>query len=142
MIRKAIFYPYLLLAVGYSHIGIAEQVFHLSVLPRGKSVTLPTPATTLVKTYNQVILTATGIPQTVKLTTSGAKSGHSSALKVSIYDKDNRSFKEIKIVPSSSALYTFKDLDSVRLVPVPLRNNRSPNIKLKIESDKPLEISR
>lgn len=119
-----------------------EGAFPLTELPIGRSVTLPRPALTNVPLGASVKLSSTDLPQTVKMvgmTTAGAPA---KPFQVAIYENEGKDVRYIKIDGTNPALYSFKSLTSIKLVPMPLPGDKSNQSVLILESTKPLSLSR
>jgi hypothetical protein len=119
----------------------ANDGFFVEQLPAGKSVTLPRPAITFVPVSGRVTLTATDLPQTVKLTPVNLSAGGAPNIRVAIFDRHQERVRYIDLRAGSPALYNFHALGSIAMVPQTAGGVAS-NIRIRIESDKPLEISR
>jgi hypothetical protein len=119
----------------------ANEGFFLEQLPAGKSVTLPRPAITFVPMTGRVTLTSTDLPQTVKLTPVSISAGALQSIKVAIFDPAMDRVKYINLTPGSPTLYNFHGLGSISMVPQ-VGAAVAGNMRIRIESDKPLEISR
>lgn len=120
----------------------SDGAFHLDRLPKGKSVTIPRPATTLVPLTARVVLTATDMPQTVSFRSINVKKGPVSALRLSIYDKDSDRVQYVDVSPSTPFLYAFKELASITVI---VESGKTGGVidgaTLQVESNKPLDIA-
>lgn len=120
---------------------LAAYGFDIMQLPAGKSVTLPRPATTLVPLDSEVRLTATDHGQSVKLS-SVANMGKGAPFSVAIYDSLSEKARTVTLSPGGSVLYQFLGINTIRILPkIPKAKNPS-GLRLQIESNKPLGISR
>lgn len=116
------------------------KAFDLGELPKGKSVTLPRPATTLVPLTSKVRLTATDRQQTVKLT-STARSGRSQSLVLAIYDDLSDKVRYVKLKPGGSMIYSFRGMNTIQIVPkLTAKNTNLNQARLKVESNRPLGV--
>lgn len=113
--------------------------FDLKELPLGKSVTLPTPAKTMVPLESRVRLTATDYRQTLKFSTEG--SSRKQVIKVAIYDQNSEKVRYIKIYPGASIVYSFKDLRPIQVIPMRYESQGGTSW-LSVESNRPLTIGR
>lgn len=114
------------------------DAFDLRELPRGRSVTLPHPAVTHVPLTQEVRLTSTDAPQTLKLSAIGPSTPR---LNVAIFDSHSERVKYVTVT-QSPMLYVFKSLKSIQVVPKLHGRQSAQNVMLRIESNKPLGISR
>ncbi|NRA63848.1 MAG: hypothetical protein HRU19_05160 [Pseudobacteriovorax sp.] len=119
---------------------LLAQGFNLHDLPKGKSVTLPHPATTLVPLGSPVRLTATDRSQTLKLSGRSAKNLYWKAFTVAIYDQNSEKVRYIKVDPKSAMVYSFKNYTPIQIIP--MANAASGDVFLRVESNKPLTIAR
>ena len=114
--------------------------FDVDRLPKGANVTIPRPATTLVKPGGRVVLTATDIPQTLSfkpVSVQGAAVAAAGTLHVSIYDPHAERVQHVELKPGTPFLYNFKELfDSITVLP-----EGGGGAALEVESDKPLQIA-
>lgn len=119
----------------------SSELFTLEQLPVGKSVTLPKPATTSMAGTNSVKLTSTDLPQTVKLTAYSTHNAPVPPFKVAIYDPFQDRVQYVEINGKTPVLYNFHALGTINIVPK-LGKAFSSAVRLRVESDKPMEISR
>ncbi len=115
----------------------ASDAFLITELPTGKSVTLPHPALTLIPLSESVRLTSTDSTQTIKISLANPVPG---AYKIAIFDPNSAGVKYLKIQKNAAAMYTFRDLSTIQLVPQNINNTQGA--QLMIESNRPLGISR
>lgn len=143
--------PALLLSIGGLWLGVflgalafAQGGFHVERLPRGKSVTIPRPATTYVPVAERVMLTATDMPQTVSFKPINLKSGPASALKLTITEGDSKRSKSVDVSPTTPFLYQFRALSHITVTVDEGGATSRPldGAALQIESNKPLDIGR
>jgi len=119
--------------------------FDIKRLPKGKSVTLPHTAVTFVPVTDKVKLASTDMPQMVKLSAISKRKGKTQDIRVAIFDSQSDRVKYVLLKPGASYLYNFKDLGSISVVPEIAKlsvNDASAHYQLKVESNKPLEVSR
>ena len=120
--------------------GDGDLIFHISELEKGQTVTLPRPATTMVPLHQEIRLASTDLPQNLQISLPPTFQ-KSQAIEIQIFDSFSDDVKTIKVTPGTVALYTFKALSSVRLVPkVTAKKNGPTAAQLKIESNKPLSV--
>ncbi|SMF30191.1 hypothetical protein [Pseudobacteriovorax antillogorgiicola] len=118
------------------------EAFEISQLPRGKSVTLPRPALTLVPLDTKVRLTSTDRQQTIKLT-SVSKRGRSIPFTIAIYDNLSEKVRYVKLKPGGSMVYSFRGMNTIEVVPlVPKQASNASHARLQVESNRPLGIGR
>jgi len=117
-----------------------DGIFRLDTLPRGKSVTIPRPATTYVPLAERARFTATDTPQTLSLKPVNTGRGPAQPLRVAIYDATQERVQQVEVVPGTTFLYTFKGLSSIMLIPR-AKAPAGAGMQLKVESNKPLEIA-
>ena len=125
--------------------GVCAEVdgFDVQKLPIGSEVTIPNPAITLVPLSTRVTLSSTDMPQTLKLSSIHLQSGKAVAVRVAIYDKQSPKVKYLTLKPGNNYLYSFKSLGSINVVPEAVANSSAiGQYSLRLESDKPLSISR
>jgi hypothetical protein len=129
-----------------SNLALAEgrpTAFDLERLPAGKSVTIPRPATTWVPLWMRARLTGTDMPQSLslKLIAPGTGVPLKSPVKLAIYDPNSERVVYANVQPGVAFVYNFRDLRPIMVVS---ENTASPalrQVKLQVESNKPLEIS-
>lgn len=118
--------------------------FQLTSLPRGKSVTLPRPATTLIPLTEAATLSSTDKSQTLKFSSISVSGGKADPIKISIYDKHSEKPRHLVVKAGSPMVYTFKGLSSIRIqtatIGAGLKTSKST--KLRVESNRPLGIAR
>jgi len=121
-----------------------DGVFELESLPPGTNVTLPRPALTLAPMRGHVRITSTDMPQTVSIApVFDGVAVVGQEFKVAIFDSNSDRVQYINLKSGTPFLYSFKTLSSVTIVPQALPPSVSvEKVKLKIESDKPLGLSR
>ncbi len=119
----------------------SSELLTLEQLPVGKSVTLPKPATTSMSGTHSVKLTSTDLPQTVKLTAYSTHNAPVPPFKVAIYDPFQDRVQYVEINGKTPVLYTFHALGTINVVPK-LGKAFANAVRLRVESDKPLEITR
>ncbi|MGE0173433.1 MAG: hypothetical protein AB7T49_11620 [Oligoflexales bacterium] len=118
-----------------------EAMFLITDLPKGKSVTLPRPATTYVPLTHRVELKSTDLPQTIKFSAVSLNGGKVDPFELAIYDEETNKIQHVKIDSTNTALYTFKSLSAIRVTPVLRGIKSAANTNLKLESTKPLYLS-
>lgn len=118
-----------------------DGAFHIDRLPKGKSVTIPRPATTLVPLTSRVVLTATDMPQTISFKSINTKKGPVSALRLSIYDAGASRVQYVDVSPTTPFLYAFKELASITVIVEGNKGGVIDGSTLQVESNKPLDIA-
>lgn len=128
-----------------TNVGLAADAggFHIDRLPKGKSVTIPRPATTYIPLMSRVVLTATDMPQTVSFKPINLKKGPVNPLKLSIYDQGSTRVQYVNVSPSTPFLYAFKTLSAITIIveEQPNQARSSDGAVLQVESNKPLDIA-
>lgn len=129
-----------MLAAGSAAAQVSTSTFHLDRLPKGKAVTIPRPATTLVPLTERVTLTATDMPQSLSFKAVNTAQGAVHALRLAIYDANSDRVQYVDVQPGTPFLYTFKELAAITVVPQP-KAGLPATLSLQVESNKPLEIA-
>ena len=114
--------------------------FDILQLPKGASVVLPHPASTLVPLNLKVQVAATDRKQILKIGAVSAN-GSTQAVKLAVFDSYQSRVKYVDVRPGSFVLYAFKNLNTLQLVP---QNSKHPGLsqtKLLLESNRPLGVS-
>ena len=124
--------------ISTSYVYGFDNVFDLEDLEVGKSVTLPTPATTVFSATSEVRLSSTDKSQIVKIALFDVKVKES--IKIAIYDSNSAGVHYVKIDKDMPALYNFHELSTIQIVPKPIAS--TSHLKLIVESNKPLGITR
>jgi hypothetical protein len=118
-----------------------EQVDHFDIteLPKGGSVTLPHPAATVVPLHLKVQVASTDKKQLLKISRleQGAAEGN---LIVAIFDSNLPRVKYLNIKAGNHALYHFKNLSTIQLVPQVKKSSNLRSTKLLLESNRPLTV--
>jgi len=117
-----------------------DEIFDLRELPKGATVTLPHPAATYISLRGEVKLTSTDLPQMIKISTHSPNGQRVPPVTIAIYDPWRDGVQHLKVQPDGVAVYSFKSLDSIRIVPKS-SSKHVATAQLKIESNKPLGIS-
>lgn len=108
------------------------STFDLMSLPKGKEVTLPRSMVTRIPVNQRSVMTATGVPQTLKITHEGDRT-----IQLAIYDQKAEGVRKLELKPGAPYLYPFAD--SIAIEPKSLHPAHRAVL---IESDKPLSVSR
>jgi hypothetical protein len=117
--------------------------FNLESLPPGADVTLPGPATTYVGLGATARLSSTDTPQTVSLASVSRDGMAGSVLTVAIFDKNQPRVKYVTLRPGSPFLYSFRGIGSISVrAAESSRGPKAPGTRLRVESDKPLQVAR
>ena len=109
--------------------------FQLSDIPKGKEITLPNPATTIVSPVHAFHVASTDNGQTLKLSLEGGSTRDK--LSIKIFDRKQENVVYFKLSKVSPVVYSFKGIDRIRIVPSTKGRTRS---KIKVESNRPLTI--
>jgi hypothetical protein len=119
-----------------------EQAEHFDILqlPKGASVVLPHPASTLVPLNLKVQVSATDRKQILKIGAVSA-SGSTQTVDLAIYDRYQSRVKYLKIKPGSFVIYAFKNLNTLQLVPQNAKAVGLQGTRLLLESNRPLGVS-
>ncbi len=119
-----------------------DGTFDLRVLPPGKAVTLPHPATTQFPVQSKVNLTSTDLPQTVKVMALPSPGKAMQPLVLHIVDTHTQAVQYVKVDPRNPVLFHFKALKPIMLIPQPLASHVRDGVMLRIESNRPLGVGR
>jgi hypothetical protein len=111
--------------------------FNLNEIPPGKSITIGSPATTLVPLHSSSRFAPSDLPQTLKFLLTGSNEG----VKVAIYDSNSEKVEYVTIRQGIPFLYSFKDLRPIMVKPQTAFMTSSA-VRMMVESDKPLEVGR
>ena len=117
------------------------EVFALSSLPPGKDITLGHPATTKVPLNERVQLGATDAPQTLSFKVKAAQGHLAKPIQVAIYDAHQSEVQYLTVHPQQTALYLFKGLSTIMIVPSVDKGGGQAQTWLQVASDKPLKIA-
>jgi hypothetical protein len=109
--------------------------FQLADIPRGKEITLPNPATTIVSPTHAFHVASTDNGQTLKLSLEGG--GVKDKLSIKVYGKNQENIVYFMLSKVSPVVYSVKGIDNIRIVPSYKGRIRS---KIKVESNRPLTI--
>lgn len=142
---RNILFSIFVLLLYYSSSFAKINGFDLMRLPKGKNVILPNPAITYVPVTSRVFLSSTDTPQSIKISSVNIKKGRARTIKIAIFDKNLNRVKYLFLKPGMNYLYNFSDISSITVIPeIPLGVSKKilSNYKIKIESDKPLQITR
>ena len=120
---------------------LATKGFDLNVLPRGAEVTLPQPAVVFVPLDTRVTLSATGRPQSLKMTTHNLRQRKATALELAVYDPNSERVRYLKIKPDVPYVYSFKGLSTVMII-ITAQGPAHRHQVLRVESDKSLKIAK
>jgi hypothetical protein len=128
---------------GEDQVGAAPEQgepFDILQLPKGASVVLPHPASTVVPLHLTVQVSATDRKQMLKIG-AVSRTGSSKAVNIAVYDNYQPHVKYLTIKPGGFVIYSFKNLNTLRLVP---QNGKDPGLqgtRLLLESNRPLGVS-
>lgn len=116
--------------------------FDINQIPKGKSITLPPPARSVISVPSTLTLTATDRKQTIKLS-SLHRSGPRSQVKVGIFNTGSERVRYVTLKPGSPVIYTFSNLETIRLESQFLEaSTKLSKMKMVLESNRPLQITR
>ncbi len=109
--------------------------FDILELPAGASVTLPSPATTLVPLFQYYRVNPTDHAQVFRISAPPK----TCAVKVQVFDKSSEEVKMATLKAGESLIYRFERFNGVRVKASPL-SHCNYLTKLVLESNRPLEI--
>lgn len=109
--------------------------FDITQLPKGASVTLPSPATTIVPVKNYYRVGPTDRAQVFRLSAPAT----ACAVKVQVFDKTSDGVKESTLKGGESMIYRFERLNGVRIHASPMDSCKQM-VTLVLDSNRPLEI--
>lgn len=112
-----------------------EGPFDIAQLPKGASVTLPSPATTFVPVSEYYRLAPTDKAQVFRI--SAPANGCS--VEVKVFDKKSDDVKILTLQAGQSMIYRFERLNGVRVHATPLHKCKMMT-KLIVDSNRPLEL--
>lgn len=112
-----------------------DAPFDIMELPEGASVTLPSPATTLVPLSTYYRVTPTDNAQVFRIS-STAKA---CAVKVQVFNKSSEEVKMATLKAGESMIYRFESFNGVRVHATPV-TGCSALTKLVLDSNRPLEL--
>jgi hypothetical protein len=129
--------------LGLAQTSTSGPGFFIEILPKGASITIPQPATTIVPIGMQVFVGATDRGQAIKLTPM-YKTKKKQLIKIDL--KQSRSGTRqlsYDLRKSRPLVYSFDGLETVRVASeyTGLGNHLDGRTYLKIESNRPIEIS-
>lgn len=129
-----------------AEIATGNDQFDVTSMPQGSQVTLPRAAKILAPLSVPVRLSSTDSPQTVSLGSQTKGAGKISPFKIAIHDPRQDRVRYVDIKPGASVLYTFRGLSTIQIIPQISATQRTAinmnQMRLRIESDKPVNISR
>jgi hypothetical protein len=116
--------------------------FDINQVPKGKSITLPPPALSVISLPATLTLKATDRKQTIKLSTLHS-SGPSSQVKVGIFTAGSERVRYVTLKPANPMIYTFSKLETIRLESQLVKGAaKLSKMKMVLESNRPLHIIR
>lgn len=124
-----------LMLVSSSLFADDDGPFDIMELPEGASVTLPSPATTLVPLSTYYRVSPTDKAQVFRIS-SPAKS---CAVKIQVFDKSSEEVKMATLKTGESLIYRFERFNGVRVHAIPVTGCAAMT-KLVLDSNRPLEI--
>lgn len=130
--------------VATSALAAPSDQFNVDEMPVGAEVTLPGAAITMAPVSSTIKVGSTDLPQTISIVPVPQDGARPVPIMLSIYDAKQDRVKYVQVAPGSPFLYSFKGLSSIRLhTDVSKATGASAqSVRLKIESDKPLTVSR
>ena len=127
----------MVLATLLSGVAMAEEgAFDITVLPHGKSVTLPRPATTLVPMETVYSLNPTDKHQVFRI--SAPQTG--CAISLQFYDKSGSQVRTHTLRSGESMIYHFTRLHGVR-IETSSTSKCVSTAKLVVDSNRPMEVA-
>ncbi|MBC7661947.1 MAG: hypothetical protein H7249_19820 [Chitinophagaceae bacterium] len=124
-----------LMLISTSVFADEEGVFDILQLPEGASVTLPSPATTLVPISTSYRLNPTDKAQVFRISSPPS----ACAVKIEFYDKTSDEVKVATLKGGENVIYRFERFNGVRVHASPL-SKCTTLTKLVLDSNRPLEI--
>lgn len=120
-----------------------QQAFLLEQLPKGKSVTLPQPATTWVQINSRVQFKATDMPQSLSFVAVAPQASDAAKIRLAIYDRQAERVQYATVRSGVPFIYPLHGLDAITVIPelYPRTPGGGSGLKLQVESNKPLEMS-
>lgn len=112
-----------------------EGPFDITQLPKGASVVLPSPATTVVPLSTSYRVGPTDRAQVFRLSAPAS----ACAVKVQVFDKTSDSVKTSNLRAGESMIYRFERLNGVRVHATPAARCKQFT-RLLLDSNRPLEI--
>jgi hypothetical protein len=112
-----------------------DSPFDIMELPQGASVTLPSPATTLVPMTTHYRVAPTDKAQVFRISAPA----QACAVKVQVFDKNSEEVKIATLRGGESMIYRFERLNGVRIQSSPIEKCVTLT-KLVLDSNRPLEI--
>lgn len=124
--------------------AFAVAQFNVEEMPVGAEVTVPGAAKTFVPIAAKIRFASTDSPQTISIVPVSLAGAKPSPVRVAISGGKDP-VKYIQIAPGSPFLYSFKGLSSITMqteIPGVSASNARNSMRLEIESDKPLTVTR
>ncbi len=121
----------------FSSLAIAEDEtpFDITEMEHGESVTLPSPATTLVPVALHYRVAPTDKNQVFKISSPSS----ACTVQLKVFDKTSEAVKLVTLRAGESLVYRFERFNGVRVASEPLHPCQKM-AKLVLESNRPLEI--
>jgi len=137
----------LLVIVGLSaQVVLAENLFRISDIPVGKSITVLPQTELQLELGSEVQLSSTDAPQTLKFDALVSKSVGNKKIKITVFDPAQTKVKVIEMSNGDHFLYSFRGLTTIRVVTQNLAKDKSQNIGLvgflRLRSDRPITVGR
>ena len=129
----------------FSAQAFAVDQFNVEEMPVGAEVTVPGAAKTLVPISAKIRFASTDSPQTISIVPISLAGAKPTPVRVAIYGEKKDPVKYVQIAPGSPFLYSFKGLSSITMqteVPGVSATAAKNGMRLQIESDKPLTVTR
>ncbi len=134
------------LATISSEIATGNDQFDVGTMPQGSQVTLPRAAKILSPLSVPLRLSSTDTPQTLSFVSQSTGKKQLPPIKIAIFDPRQDRVRYVDLKPGSPVLYTFRGLSTIQVVPQITPTLRTAmnlgQLRLRIESDKPVSISR
>lgn len=126
--------------ISISTVAAKPNGFYLNSMPKGKEITVPRNAITFLPLKTAARLSATDMPQTIKMKPINTANGPVSNIRLSIFDRVSDRVQYIQITPHTPYLYTFKNLETITVTPEAINSTNTSSMQLQVISDKPLSL--
>lgn len=123
----------------------AADQFNVEEMPVGAEVTVPGTAKTFVPVTAKIRFASTDSPQTISIVPIALAGTIPTPVRIAISGGKKDPVKYVQIAPGAPFLYSFKGLSSITVqtdIPGVAVSTAKNGMRLQIESDKPLTVSR
>lgn len=123
----------------------AFDQFNVEEMPEGAEVTVPGAAKTFVPISAKIRFASTDSPQTISIVPIALAGAKPSPVRIAISSGKKEPVKYVQIAPGAPFLYSFKGLSSITMqteIPGVAASTSKNSMRLQIESDKPLTVTR